>query len=73
MPNPNPASYSPPPITFIGAGPGDPELLTLKAVERIRNADVILYAGSLVNPDVLSYAQPHAQIYNTATLTLDEQ
>lgn len=66
-------NHNPPPITFIGAGPGDPELLTLKAVERIRNADVILYTGSLVNPDVLSYAQPHAQIYNTATLTLDEQ
>ncbi len=64
---------SSPSITFIGAGPGDPELLTLKAARRIRAADLILYAGSLVNPDVLQHARPHARIYNTATLTLDEQ
>ncbi|HFQ95732.1 MAG TPA: hypothetical protein ENK30_04080, partial [Anaerolineae bacterium] len=68
--NPNP---TPPPIAFIGAGPGDPDLLTLKAVDRIRAADVILYAGSLVNPAVLDHARPDARIYNTATLTLDEQ
>ena len=69
-PNPNP---NPPPITFIGAGPGDPELLTLKAARIIAAADLILYAGSLVNPDVLQHARTDARIYNTATLTLDEQ
>ena len=62
-----------PPIVFIGAGPGDSELLTLKAVKHIQDADVILYAGSLVNPQVLVHARPDAHIYNTATLTLDEQ
>lgn len=67
--NPNPS----PPIAFIGAGPGDPDLITLRAVDRIRAADVILYAGSLVNPAVLTHARPRAHIYNTATLTLDEQ
>jgi precorrin-4 C11-methyltransferase len=66
--NPNPF-----PIIFIGAGPGDPELLTLKAARLIREADLILYAGSLVNPAVLQHARPQARIHNTATLTLDEQ
>jgi precorrin-4/cobalt-precorrin-4 C11-methyltransferase len=40
-------------LYFVGAGPGDPELLTLKARRVIAEADVIIYAGSLVNPEVL--------------------
>jgi precorrin-4/cobalt-precorrin-4 C11-methyltransferase len=40
-------------VVFIGAGPGDPELLTVKAKNRLEEADVVLYAGSLVNPEVL--------------------
>jgi precorrin-4/cobalt-precorrin-4 C11-methyltransferase len=59
-------------VVFIGAGPGDPELLTIKASKVIQEADVIIYAGSLVNPEVLEYAKSDAVIYNSAELNLDE-
>lgn len=59
-------------VIFIGAGPGDPELLTLKAYKIIRKAEVIIYAGSLVNPDILKFAPSEAKIYNSAHLDLDE-
>ena len=59
-------------ISFIGAGPGDPELLTIKGKKRIDSADVIIYAGSLVNPDVLSGHKEGAKIYNSALMDLDE-
>ena len=59
-------------ISFIGAGPGDPELLTLKGKRLIDEADVIIYAGSLVNPEVLSGHKEGAKIYNSALMDLDE-
>lgn len=59
-------------ISFIGAGPGDPELLTLKGKRLIDDADVIVYAGSLVNPAVLSSSKATAEIYNSATMDLNE-
>lgn len=59
-------------IRFIGAGPGDPELLTLKGKRCIDEADVIVYAGSLVNKEVLKDAKKDAKIYNSATMTLEE-
>lgn len=59
-------------ISFIGAGPGDPELLTIKGKKLIDGADVIIYAGSLVNPAVLSGAKKSARIYNSAEMNLDE-
>ena len=59
-------------IYFIGAGPGDPELITVKGKRLIDEADVIIYAGSLVNPDVLKGAKPSAVIHNSAFLNLDE-
>ncbi len=59
-------------ITFVGAGPGDPELLTIKGKKAIDSADVIIYAGSLVNPAVLSGAKKGAVIYNSAEMNLDE-
>lgn len=59
-------------IHFIGAGPGDPELLTMKGKRLIDEADVIIYAGSLVNPQVLKDAKEGAEIYNSAVMTLDE-
>ena len=59
-------------VSFIGAGPGDPELLTIKGKKIIDSADVIIYAGSLVNPQVLAGAKEGAVIYNRATLHLDD-
>ena len=59
-------------VSFIGAGPGDPELLTIKGKKIIDSADVIIYAGSLVNPQVLADAKPDAEIYNSATMHLEE-
>lgn len=59
-------------VIFIGGGPGDPELLTIKAVKVLKGADVIIYAGSLVNKEILSYANEDAKIYNSASMNLDE-
>ncbi|MBM7623606.1 precorrin-4 C(11)-methyltransferase [Sporohalobacter salinus] len=59
-------------VYFIGAGPGDPELITVKGQKIIKKADVIIYAGSLVNPDVLNVAQDGAEIHNSASMTLEE-
>lgn len=59
-------------ISFIGAGPGDPELLTLKGKRLIDSADVIIYAGSLVNPEVLAGHKEGAVIHNSAFMHLDE-
>ena len=59
-------------IYFIGAGPGDPELLTIKGKRIIEQADVIIYADSLINSSVCSFAQNEAEVYKSASLNLDE-
>ena len=60
-------------VYFIGAGPGQPELLTLKAVEIIRRAGVIVYAGSLVNPTIVErYGDSARRVYDSAGMSLDE-
>ena len=59
-------------VYFIGGGPGDPELLTLKAKRIIDTADVIIYADSLVHPAVCDSAKPGAQIIGSKALTLGE-
>lgn len=59
-------------IHFVGAGPGAPDLITLRGAELIRKADVIIYAGSLVNPELLKMAKAGCQIYNSAHMTLEE-
>ncbi|WP_423363555.1 precorrin-4 C(11)-methyltransferase [Mycoplasma sp. P36-A1] len=59
-------------LYFIGAGPGDPELITVKGKKLLEQADVIIYAGSLVNPKLLEYAKKEVQIHNSAYLNLDE-
>ena len=59
-------------VSFVGAGPGDVELITVKGQRLLREADVIIYAGSLVNPALLSLAKQGAAIYNSASMTLDE-
>lgn len=59
-------------VHFVGAGPGDPELLTLKEKRLLEEADVVIYAGSLVNPELLDYCREGAGIYNSASMTLDQ-
>ena len=58
-------------VFFIGAGPGDPELLTIKGKKVIENSDIIIYAGSLVNKEILAYATTN-EIYNSASMSLPE-
>jgi len=57
-------------VYFIGAGPGDPELITLKGRKLLDKADVIIYAGSLVNPELLAGIK--AEIHDSSGMTLDE-
>lgn len=59
-------------VYFIGAGPGDPELLTIKGKSLICQADIIIYAGSMVNPAVLDGAREDAEIYDSSSLHLGE-
>lgn len=59
-------------IHFVGAGPGAPDLITLRGAELIRNADCIIYAGSLVNPALLAMAKDGCSIYNSAEMTLEQ-
>lgn len=59
-------------VNFVGAGPGAVDLITVRGMELLKKADVIIYAGSLVNPELLSYAGEGADIYNSATMTLGE-
>jgi len=59
-------------VSFVGAGPGDVELITVKGQRLLGEADVIIYAGSLVNPALLSLAKQGAVVYNSASMTLDE-
>lgn len=59
-------------IYFVGAGCGAADLITVRGMNLLKSADVIVYAGSLVNPQLLDYASEDCQIYNSATMTLDE-
>ena len=59
-------------IYFVGAGCGAADLITVRGMNLLKEADVIVYAGSLVNPQLLDYACDGCQIYNSATMTLDE-
>ena len=59
-------------VFIVGAGPGDPELITVKGQRLLQTADVIIYAGSLVNPALLDMAKARAEIHNSASMTLPE-
>lgn len=59
-------------IHFVGAGPGASDLITVRGQKLLGEADVIIYAGSLVNPQLLSLAKPGCEIHNSAEMTLEE-
>ncbi len=59
-------------VNFVGAGCGAADLITIRGKALIETADVIIYAGSLVNPQLLSYAKAGCEIHNSAYMTLDE-
>ena len=59
-------------IHFVGAGPGAPDLITVRGQRLLAEADVIIYAGSLVNPELLQAAGERCRIYNSAFMTLEE-
>lgn len=59
-------------VYFVGAGTGAADLITVRGARLLEQADVIIYAGSLVNPELLSYAKASCKVYNSAKMTLDE-
>ena len=59
-------------IHFVGAGCGAPDLITLRGKKHLENADVIIYAGSLVNKELLQYAKKECAVYDSAKMTLEE-
>ena len=59
-------------VHFVGAGPGAPDLITLRGAALLREADVVIYAGSLVNPALLENCRPGCEIHDSARMTLDE-
>ena len=61
-----------PPVHFVGAGPGDPDLITVKGQTLLKSADTIIYAGSLVPEALLKWASPQCETLNSASMTLME-
>lgn len=59
-------------VHFVGAGPGAPDLITLRGAELLKKADVVIYAGSLVNPALLELCPPGCAVYNSAEMTLEQ-
>lgn len=59
-------------VHFIGAGSGAADLITVRGARLLKEADVVIYAGSLVNPELLAYASEGAEIHNSAAMTLEE-
>lgn len=59
-------------IYFVGAGSGDKELITLKGYKLLSKADIVIYAGSLVNPELLDYCRKDCLLYDSATMSLEE-
>ena len=59
-------------VHFVGAGPGAPDLITLRGAAILKQADVIIYAGSLVNPALLELARADCEVHNSAEMTLEQ-
>ena len=60
------------PVIFVGAGPGDPELITLKGARLLGEADIVVHAGSLVHPDILQHCRQDAELHDSAPLALGQ-
>ena len=59
-------------VYFVGAGSGAADQITVRGMKLLSQADVVIYAGSLVNPELLSYTSKNCEIYNSAVMTLEE-
>lgn len=59
-------------VHFVGAGPGAEDLITVRGMRLLEQADVIIYAGSLVNPGILGYAKKNCELYDSAVMTLEQ-
>lgn len=59
-------------VCFVGAGPGAKDLITLKGYKKLKEADIVIYAGSLVNPELLEYCKEGCKIYDSAKMNLFE-
>ena len=59
-------------VYFVGAGPGDPDLITVKALNRLKTAPCCIYAGSLVNPEVLRFLPADAERHDSARMSLED-
>lgn len=59
-------------VNFVGAGCGAADLITLRGKRLLEEADVIIYAGSLINPELLNFARPECELYNSAYMTLEQ-
>ncbi len=59
-------------VYFVGAGPGAPDLITVRGLNLLKSADVVIYAGSLVNPEILQNCKADAKIFDSAKMTLQE-
>ena len=59
-------------VHFVGAGPGAPDLITLRGASLLEKADQVIYAGSLVNPALLAHCKPGCRIRNSAEMTLEQ-
>lgn len=60
-------------VKIIGAGPGAKDLITVRGMRALQEADVIIYAGSLVNEELLEYAKKECEIYNSAYMNLEDR
>lgn len=60
------------PVIFVGAGPGDPDLITIAGQKALARADLVIHAGSLVNPEILNWCRPEAELVDSAPLNLEE-
>ena len=59
-------------LYFVGAGPGAKDLITVRGMKLLQNADVVIYAGSLVNPELLEYCKSDCSVYDSSQLTFNE-